>query len=341
MMSPTDTLSPGGERTSLVILLPVFNDWEAVALLLPSIDRELQKAELTARVILIDDASTVDLPENLCRARLAAIARIEVLSLRRNLGHQRALAVGLSYVEAHADCAAVVVMDADGEDAPGDIPRLYQKFEETGGQKIIFAERAQRAEDWTFRLFYQIYRIVHLVLTGVKVRAGNFSIVPRPLLERLVVSTELWSHYVAAVHRVRLPFAMLPTKRARRLAGDSKMNFVSLAIHGLRAMSVFGDQIGVRLLVTIVALFGLSVGSAGLAVAAHLGADSPVPSWIAPTTGLVLVLLLQALVTALAFVFLTLQGSSRTGVLPLRDYHYFLGECRLIYAAQEQMQLQP
>ena len=117
------------------------------------------------------------------------------------------------------------------------------------------------------------------------------------------------------------------------------MNFVSLATHGLRAMSVFGDQIGVRLLVAIVALLGLTVGSAGLVVTVCLGADLPVPSWVAPTTGLVLVILLQTLVTAIAFVFVTLQGNSKSGVLPLRDYQYFLGGCQVIYAARETTQL--
>lgn len=339
-MSATDAINPTRTDARLIILLPVFNDWEAVGMLLPRIDRALQKHELTARVLLVDDASTSGLPERLCPGRLAAITRIEILSLRRNLGHQRSLAIGLSYIESHMDCRAVVVMDADGEDAPEDIPRLYQRLEEAGGRKIIFAERTRRAENWTFRFFYQVYRFVHLLLTGVRVRAGNFSIVPHHLLVRLVVASELWSHYSAAVCKIRLPFAMLPTRRAKRLAGSSQMNFISLMIHGLRAMAVFGDRVGARILTATIALLGLTLFSLGVAAAVCLGTNLAIPAWAVYTAGLLLAVLTQVLMTALAFVFVILHGGGSASILPLRDHSYFLGEYRLIHAADEQVQEQ-
>ena len=46
-----------------------------------------------------------------------------VLRLRRNVGHQRAIALGLTYLQVEAGCEAVIVMDADGEDRPADVPR--------------------------------------------------------------------------------------------------------------------------------------------------------------------------------------------------------------------------
>ncbi len=122
-----------------------------------------------------------------------------VLRLRRNLGHQRAIAIGLAYLEAESPaCQLVVVMDSDGEDDPQDVPRLIARAVQTEQQAIIFAERTKRSESLPFQICYHLYRLVHRVLTGRSVRVGNFSVIPRQRLESLVATSELWNHYAAA-----------------------------------------------------------------------------------------------------------------------------------------------
>ena len=85
------TRAAADRPTDLVILAPVFNDWPAVRLLLPRLDTELAKNRLRARVVLVNDGSYVPPPASLVDAELSAISQLRVLSLRRNLGHQRAL----------------------------------------------------------------------------------------------------------------------------------------------------------------------------------------------------------------------------------------------------------
>ena len=184
----------------------------------------------------------------------AALRRIDVLRLRRNLGHQRAIAVGLAYVEECLHADAVVVMDGDGEDDPADVPRLLERLDEEGHATIVFAERARRSESLVLRVFYSLFKLLHLLLTGKGVRVGNFSAIPRRRLTSLVVVAEIWNHYAAAVFRSRQPYCMIPTFRARRLCGTSSMNFVSLVTHGLSAISVYSDVVGVRLLVMSIIL---------------------------------------------------------------------------------------
>ena len=83
---------------------------------------------------------------------------------------------------------------------------------------------------------------------------GNFSIIPRPRLASLVVVSEMWNHYAAAAFKSRQPLCTVPTQRAKRLDGKSKMNFVNLVVHGLSAISVYGELVGIRLLVVTVLL---------------------------------------------------------------------------------------
>ena len=114
-------------RSALVILTPVFEDWEALALLLPHLDRAAAAIPAAVRVLAVDDGSTQPAPVDFGGLGLTHITAVDVLTLRRNVGHQRAIACGLCHVEAHIPGAAVVVMDADGEDDPADVPRLYQR----------------------------------------------------------------------------------------------------------------------------------------------------------------------------------------------------------------------
>jgi hypothetical protein len=301
-------VEPAGQ--GVVILLPVFNDWESVRRLLPVLDQHLLAFNRKARVLLVDDGSTADAPTPLTQDPLAAIEPVEILHLRRNLGHQRAIAIGLYHVHEFLSPSVVVVMDADGEDRPEDVPALLDEFEKCGGREIIFAARTKRLESAVFRIFYQLYRITHRALTGIPVRVGNFSVLPAQALTRLMVVSELWNHYAAAVFKARLPHRTLPLARGQRLAGESHMNFLSLLVHGLSAISVFSEAVSARLLAAS-ALFAL----VGLIL---------MPAVSAFAAGLLLVLVLQAITFAVLFCFLIVSGRSAMGFLPTRDARYFI-----------------
>jgi polyisoprenyl-phosphate glycosyltransferase len=139
---------------------------------------ELCANDLRAAILLVDDGSTVPTPEKFGDGKYSSIESIDVLHLRRNVGHQRAIAVGLCYIEANCPCHHVVIMDCDGEDDPRDVPRLIRECLAHKEQKIIFAMRTRRSESLAFKFFYSLYRLSHFLLTGIPVRVGNFSVVP-------------------------------------------------------------------------------------------------------------------------------------------------------------------
>ena len=315
----------------ILILIPLFNDWDASRLLLAQLDETLGQTGRTADVLIIDDGSTLPRDSGYPGPSFHAIRQIEVLALRRNLGHQRAIAVGLAYVEQHRPCRVVVLMDSDGEDAPADVPRLLAKFEEEGEAKIIFAERTRRSESWVFVVFYTLFKILHVLLTGQGVRVGNFSVIPRDRLSSLVVVSELWNHYPAAVFRSRQPLAMVPTQRGKRLMGQSQMNFTRLVVHGLSALSVYSDIIGVRLLLGSMALIGV----AGLGLLTVLGirltTTLAIPGWATNSFGLILVILLQAMMFSVIFSFIILGGRQGSSFLPCKGYVDYIGKITTVH----------
>lgn len=311
--------------------MPVFNDWQALSLLLPDLDRALVASGRKANIVIVDDGSTVAPPTALEAPRFAAIASVDVIPLRRNLGHQRAIAVGLCYIEANLPESMVVVMDSDGEDDPKDVPRLVQECAAHGENKIIFAARTRRSEGWLFTIGYHLYRLLHFLLTGVAVRVGNFSVIPPRALKRLVCVSELWNHYAAAVHKAKLPQASIATERSRRLEGPPRMDLVSLVVHGLSAMAVFGDRIGVRLLIVVGVAMALSVLGLFTVFFVRLATELAIPGWATYTTGLLLVMFLQMLLVVVVFVFVILAARNSVSVIPSRDYIHLTGDCQRIY----------
>ncbi len=318
-------------KEPIVVLLPLYNDWESLQLLLVNLDAELARHGIEAQALVVDDGSPDQPGETFCAGLLQSLARVDVLPLRRNLGHQRAIAIGLAYVAQHFESGRVVVMDSDGEDSPQDVPRLLARFDEEGGGKIVFAERTKRSETITFMAFYLLYRWMHLLLTGIHVRVGNFSVIPRARLESLVTVSELWNHYAAAVFKSRQPRCSMPTRRAKRLSGHSRMNFVALVIHGLSALSVFSETIGARLLILNSVVFVLALGGVIATVVLRLGMHVGIAGWATNVVGILLIIMLQTLMLTILFCFGILGGRQGTAFIPCRDYAYYTGPTWTVY----------
>jgi polyisoprenyl-phosphate glycosyltransferase len=315
---PSDPIT----QNQILIVIPVFNDWAAVRVLLSSLDELIGQNQMSASVLLVDDGSNVHWQES--GVSLVAIQCVEILRLRRNLGHQRAICVGLVYAHTHFPESNVIIMDGDGEDKPSDIPALMTTFAAGDCRSIVFAKRQRRSESLTFRAGYAAYRYVHRALTGHSVRFGNFSVLSPEHVSRLVVTSQTWNHYAAAVLVSHMPYQMVPTDRGKRLNGKSSMNTLALMVHGLSAVSVYSDIVSVRLLIAmfLVSLF-CSFGIAGV-VLVRLASSLAVSAWATYITGLLVIVLLQTITVSLFFVFDILGDRSRPEFIPLRDCPLFV-----------------
>jgi hypothetical protein len=317
----------------LLILIPVFNEWDLLGTLLARIESALAAAQLSADVVLLDDGSTQ--PPGLREPvpPLAAVRSASVLRLARNLGHQRAISIGLAWASDERPGRTVVIMDGDGEDNPADIPKLLERYEASGPTQIVFAARARRMESWLFQVCYRLYQFGHLLLTGHRVRVGNFSVVPPAAVQQLAVISETWNHYAAAVINSRIAYDMVPTYRDRRIGGRSRMNFTALVVHGLSALSIFSHIIGVRLLIASGLLMAAAI--AGLLAAALYGSGGSAPSgWLIGLFAWLLATVLQSTILGAAFVLLVLSGRQGTSFIPKRDYHYFVASLTPLNGAE-------
>ena len=167
----------------------------------------------------------------------------------------------------------------------------------------------------------------------------QFHALPPDLLSRLVVVSDLWKHYPASVYKARLPVTLLPTRRAKCLAGESRMNFVGLVTHGLSAISVFGDRVGVRLLVATAAAMVVLVLGLLAVLALRFGTGMALPGWATTAAGFLLVMLTNMLTLACAFTFTILSSHDGANFLPMHGYHNFVAERREVYQSHEYLRL--
>lgn len=324
-------MSEGGQNAAdalPLILIPVFNDWQAVGMLLTDLDRKLTESGRPASVLLVDDASTDPLPKEPVSDPLRSIRRIELLRLRCNLGHERAICVGLTFIERELSCSAIVVMDGDGQDRPADVALLLDALEARPENGIVFARRTRRTESPSFRFAYGLYRALHRLLVGASIEVGSFSAISRPALSRLVAVSDLWNHYAAAVFVSRIPYWMVPAPRGERLAGRSQLGFAALVRHGLAALSVYGDRIAVRVLVASAGLVAALALTSLLAMALQSTGSMSLPGWVTAALLAGGGLLGLLLVSALAYSILILNARARAPFIPLESCRHFVLEHR-------------
>jgi polyisoprenyl-phosphate glycosyltransferase len=316
----------------LAVLMPLRDDWTSAAELIRRVDKAICSSTITSEILLVDDGSLETCNRDDFQFPFRVVHAIRVLRLRRNLGHQRAIAIGLVHIQQNVRCDAVLVMDADGEDTPEGVAELLRVYSATDGAKAVFAQRSRRSESVVFKLFYHLYRALHRAFTGISVRVGNFSILPAGYLNTLVVLSELWNHYAAAVFRSKLPLIMVPIPRGTRIAGTSRMNFVALVSHGLSAISVFGDIVGVRLLIG--SLLGSFLAGLGVifVIAIRLFTNRAIPGWATSATGTLAIIMIQLITIATSFTFFMLSSRTTLGFVPLRDYSWFVAETVDIYS---------
>lgn len=324
--SPTNLLNTSlTNQRKLVIVIPSYNDWEALEKLLLLIDEIILTQGLNLEVVIVDDYSTKPVPSSLSRVR-RQIQAVYLLRLRRNLGHQRAIAVGLSYIYRHLNCDLVVVMDGDGEDSPFAIERLLNISEKTGNNKIIFAKRCQRSESNTFKFFYFVYKQLYQLLIGREISVGNFSLIPASLLKNVVIVSEIWNHYSSGIYRSRISYLEVDVPRSKRLGGNSKMSLVSLVTHGLSSIAVYGDIVGTRILLSIVVLLVILLLTLCFVILVRILTDWAIPGWTTYVSGLLIISLLQLVLMGTAFSMLLLSARNSFSFIPVRDYRYYVDD---------------
>lgn len=301
------------QKTDLCILIPVYNDWESFFVLYEKI-KSLNINNNQLKFCVVDDKSSVipALPKD-----------VLLIELKRNMGHQKAISIGLSYLNENSSFEKMIVMDSDGEDRPEDISVLLKK-NESFPQKIIFASRKKRSEGVLFKLFYSIYKMMFRLLTSHAIDFGNFSLIPRERLTSLVNMPETWRHYAGAAVKSKLPIETVYIDKGSRYKGTSKMNFHSLLLHGLSAISVHIETVSIRIFMACIGLVCVALTTIGVVTYIKFFTDNAAPGWATTIVSGASIIIIQAFFASVVLIFLVLSNQSNNNIIPELDYKKYM-----------------
>jgi len=220
----------------IIILIPVYNDWQSVSKLLNEININVKGLDFEFSIMVINDASTE--AQSLKLENLENLKSVRVMNMKANRGHARCIATGLKYIFENEEFDYVIPMDGDGEDRPEEIKFLIEEANYSP-DKAIVGERIKRSENLIFKVSYSIHKIITYTFTGQSIKFGNFTCLPKSTVEKMINDKATWSSFSGALTKVEKNIKASSSIRGTRYFGPSKMNFLNLIKHSLAIIAVF------------------------------------------------------------------------------------------------------
>ena len=235
----------------IIILIPVYNDWESLNKLLSEINENIKSfSEIDFECLIVNDASTIQPPE---LKKPSNFRSIELLNMKENRGHARCNAFGVRYVFYNKEFDNLILMDGDGEDRPEEIKSLIEKIKEDPRLSAV-AKRVKRSEGPFFQSLYQLHKIITFIFTGKIINFGNYSILTKSDVEKLHSKPSLWSSYSGSVKKNLKSLNEINSIRGLRYFGPSQMSLLKLIIHSLSIIAVFKYQVFLRSTLMLIVL---------------------------------------------------------------------------------------
>ena len=103
----------------IIILVPIYNDWQSASKLLEEINSNIADLECQFSVIIVNDASSEQ--QSISALNTENLMSIKIVNMNENRGHARCIAIGLKHIFEKEEFDYVIPMDGDGEDRPEEI----------------------------------------------------------------------------------------------------------------------------------------------------------------------------------------------------------------------------
>ena len=239
----------------IVIIIPVFNDWESFTKLINEINKVLVNfRDISFELIAVNDGSNLKAPSiNLPKS----LRKIEILNMKINQGHAICLANGIQYALKYYDFDNLILMDADGGDRPEEIQDLINKAKELKNISVV-AKRVKRSEGPIFKLFYFAHKILTFVFTGKLMNFGNYSIITKKDAEKIISDPTIVFNFSGTLKNNIKKLGNINCIRGKRYFGPSKMPLFKLIIHSFSIIAVFKMNVFIRSALFLVLLTYLS-----------------------------------------------------------------------------------
>lgn len=223
----------------LSIVVPCYNEQEAIPLFYPAVEKVVQKMPLNTEYWFVNDGSSDDTLSELRKLHHQDPDRVHYVSFSRNFGKEAGLLAGLEATTGDY----VVVMDADLQDPPEYLPEMYQELA-SGEYDCVGMRRTDRKGEAKFKSFLsnQFYNVINKI-SDTKIVAGarDYRMMTRQMVDA-VLSLKEYNRFSKGIFNwVGFKTKYLPYKNVERVAGTTDWSTWKLFKYAMDGITDFSE----------------------------------------------------------------------------------------------------
>jgi polyisoprenyl-phosphate glycosyltransferase len=202
---------------SVSFIITVYRTSETLHELYSRIRKVIEGCHLTFEIVFVDDASPDD-SSRVIELISQEDHRVILIPLHQNVGQHQAILTGLSCCKGEW----AIIMDADLQDSPEDVPVLLSKGQE--GFDAVFAARRGIHESYIRLFTSRIFKGMLYLLCGMNPDTGTFAAINRTVIDRLLKMKGPYPYIPGMIHCTHQKITSVPVQRFKRSAGKSSYN---------------------------------------------------------------------------------------------------------------------
>ena len=224
----------------LSVVVPCYNEEETVDIFYDALVKVLKTMDIDYEILFVNDGSKDTTLEKLISLHDKDSKHVKVIDFSRNFGKESALLAGLDASKGDY----VTVMDADLQDPPEYLPKMFKVMEENGddvvGTRRVTRKGEPKIRSWFARQFYKLinrYTEVEIV-DG----ARDFRLMKRQVVDSILSLREYGRFSKGLFVWVGYKCEYLEYENVERVAGETKWSFWKLLRYALDGIIEYTDM---------------------------------------------------------------------------------------------------
>ncbi len=282
----------------LTVVVPCFNEQEAIPLFYRETTSVLQKIHCDYEILFVNDGSK-DHSLQVIETLTGKDSRVKYLSFSRNFGKEAAMLGGMEY----ATGDLVVIMDVDLQDPPALLPEMLEAIEKEGYDSVATRRVSRHGEPLLRSFFARIFYILIHKLSDADIVDGarDYRMMTRQMVDSILELNEYHRFSKGIFGWVGYETKWLDYENIERVAGETKWSFWKLLKYALEGIIAFST-----LPLRVASFFGLAFSGFAfllllVIVFRRMLFGDPVAGWASTMSVIILV-------SGLQMIFLGIMG---------------------------------
>ena len=224
----------------LTAIIPCYNEESALRYFYEEMERVMRSMpQADFELLFVNDGSKDNTLEQI-KALSVRDERVKYISFSRNFGKEAAIYAGLE----HSDGDFTAIMDADLQDPPSLLPRMYQAIVEEGYDSVA-TRRVNRKGEPPIRSFFarNFYRLMNRISkTDIVDGARDYRLMNRAFVNALLEMGEYNRFSKGLFGWVGFETKWLEFENVERVAGETKWSFWKLFLYSIDGIVAFSTM---------------------------------------------------------------------------------------------------